>query len=323
MKRALIAWFVFAGALALAGLAGAQGWPTKPPRIIVSNAAASAVDIAARLLADHLSRELGQQFIIDNRVGAEGVIGAEAAARSAPDGYTYYFGTNVTLVANTFLQKSLPYDAARDFAPVGMIVDSAPFLIVVHPSVPARTLPELIKYAKEQPNKLSYATTSPLANITGDWLSRAAGIDIQQVWYKVVPQSIQDTVAGTTQMAINAQPLVESLVKAGKLRTIAITSRKRFPPLADVPTVFETIPGFVIEGWFMLVAPTGTAAPIVQRLNREINVFVKKPDVVQKMYGFGFTVPSEPLTIQAMNEYMREQREFWASVVKTVGFKPE
>ncbi len=291
--------------------------------MIVPNAAGSAVDIAARMLAEHLTRSLGQPFLVDNRVGAEGVIGAEAAARSAPDGYTFFFATNVALVTSLFMQKSLPYDPARDFTPVAMIVDSAPFLIVVHAGVPARSLPELIRLAKEQPGKLSYSTTSPLANVIGEWLTRAAGIQMQQVWYKSVPQAIQDTVAGITQIAINAQPLVESMAKAGKLRIIAISSRRRFPPLGDIATMDETIPGFVVEGFFMVLAPAGTPLAITQRVNREASAFVKQPEVVQRMYAFGLTVPPDASTTQAMNEFLRAQREHWAGIFKSIDYKPE
>jgi len=318
MLRVMVALFACFASVTLA-----QTWPAKPVRVIVSNAAGSAVDIAARMLADHLGRNLGQPFIVDNRVGAEGAIGAEAAARSASDGYTFYFSTNVALVTSPFMLKSLPYDAARDFTPVAMIVDSAPFLIVVNPGVAARSLPELIKLAKDNPGKLSYGTTSPLANVIGEWWSRAAGIQMQQIWYKSVPQSIQDTVAGTTQIAINAQPLVESLAKAGKLRILAITSRKRFAPLGDVPTMDEALQGFVVEGFFMLMAPTGTPAAITQRVNREASVFVKQAEVIQRMYGFGLSVPPDALTPQAMNEFLHAQREHWARVFKSIDYKPE
>jgi tripartite-type tricarboxylate transporter receptor subunit TctC len=306
----------------LSGAVSGQSWPTKPVRIIISNGPGSSPDIVARMMTDRLARTFKQQFLVENRVGGEGVIGAEAAAKSPADGYSYYFGTNVALATAPYLFKSLPYDPAKDFTPVAMLVDSAPFIIAVHPDVPAKNIADLVALAKAQPEKLSYATSTSLANTTGEWLSRAAGIRMQQVWYKVVPQAVSDTVARRTDAVIIALPNVEAFVKAGKLRLVAVTSTKRFPTIPDVPTVTEHVPGVVVEGWFALMAPSGSPADPIQRINREIEQFLKEPDVVQRLHSFGFAT-SGASTPQAMGEFIRGERERWGRVFREVGFKPQ
>ncbi len=275
----------------------AQSWPTRPIKLIVPTGPGLATDIMARLLGDSVSRSLGQQVYVENMPGASGVLGAQAAARAAPDGYTFFFANASGLTSNMFLIKSIPYDPTRDYAAVAMVSASGPFVVAVHPDLPVKSLPELIAYGKAQPGKLSYAVdaTSGYGVVVGKLLNKRGGIGMVEVPYRATAQMLQDTAAGTTQLMISAVAPSDAFVKAGKLRRIAISSEKRFPGLEDLPTIGETLPGFVIDGWFAVVAPAGTPAPIIARLNREIAQFLANAEIRQRMIAFGLG-PSGPST---------------------------
>jgi tripartite-type tricarboxylate transporter receptor subunit TctC len=235
-RRILLSIALFAGF----SQACAQSWPNKPVKLVVSQAAGGAPDIVARLVSDRLSRMWGQQVLVDNRPGAGNVIGAQFAARSAPDGYTLFFATAAALVTNPYTFKTLPYDPARDFVPVGM-VGKAPFMVLVHPSVQAKTLSELIALEKSQPGKLTYATDGPrnFSGMVAAWLNKLGGTNILQVPYATMPQGIQDTVAGRTQVVILAIPVAAPQLKQGALRALAFTSATRAPGYENVPLVAE------------------------------------------------------------------------------------
>jgi tripartite-type tricarboxylate transporter receptor subunit TctC len=232
--------FLIRGALALlplllaTGSADAQSWPTKPIKFIVSQAAGGTPDIICRLLADRLSRVLGQQAIVENRPGAGNTIGAQAAARAAPDGYSFFFATAAALVTNPYTSKSLPYDPIADFVPVAMVA-KGPFIVLSHPSVPAKTLGELFAYDKQNPGKLAYATDGPrnFSGIVAAWLNKLGGVDILQVPYATMPQGVQDTLAGRVPLTILAVPSAAPHIGSGALRPLAVTSLKR---LSITPT---------------------------------------------------------------------------------------
>ena len=200
--------------------------------------------------------------------GASGIVGAQAAARAAPDGYTLFFANASALTSNMIMIKSIPYDPARDFSAVAMVCSSGPFVVVVTPGLPVKSLPELLAYGKANPGKLSYAVdaTSGFGMVAGKLLNKRSGLGMVEVPYRVTAQMLQDLAAGTVSVAISTVAPTEGFAKAGKLRRIAITSEKRFPGLDDLPTVGETLPQFVIDGWFAVVAPTGTPTEIVRRL---------------------------------------------------------
>jgi len=307
------------------GQAGAQAWPAKPVKIIVSTGPGLATDIIARLLSDRLSRALGQQFVVENVAGAGGAIGAQAAARAAPDGYTLLFTGGGALVTNIFAFKSLPYDPARDFVPVAMVTESGGFVVSVNPGLHANTLAELIAVAKSRPGKLSYAVDSSniYTAIVGRMLNKLAAIDLVEIPYKSTPQAIQDTVAGRTQLIVSAAASIDSFVKSGKLLRLAVSSSKRLPGAPDLPTMAETIPGFRIDGGgFAVVAPAGTPSEIVQRLNRAIGVLGREQDFEKQMLSLG-QIPASPASPDATAEYLRSERERWGRIFRELDIQPQ
>jgi tripartite-type tricarboxylate transporter receptor subunit TctC len=325
MHRVFVWWKCVSGlsmAFALSGLAAAQQWPAKPVRWIVPNAPGSSPDIVARMVADRLSRELGQSFLVDLRAGGQGIPAAEAVARAAPDGYTLLQAGQNLLASNPYLMKSIPYDPARDFTPVAMLVESAPFVLAVNPNTGANTMPDLAALARKQPGKLSYAASASLGPILGQWLMKVANIDMVLVPYKETMASAQDTISNLTQMVIIAYPSIEPLVKAGKLRVIAVTSGRRFPGLESVPALAEHYPGFQLAGWFVVAGPAKMPAEISQRLNREVDAFLREPETQKRMTSFGF-IASGALAPAAVDEFLRSEREKWKRIVQEVGLKPE
>lgn len=306
----------------LAAAAAAQGWPERPVRWIHSSAPGSSGDIIARVLGEPLGQKWGRQVVIDNRPGAAGNIAAQAAARSAPDGYTFFFGVASTLAINPYTFRSVPFDAEKDFVPVANIGVS-PFMIAVNPAVPANTLSELIALAKAQPGKLTYATSGSrnLPQITGEMLKGAAGIDILNVPYKGSPNAAQGTIAGDTQVYVDSVPAMAPYLRSGRLRIIAVTSQRRLPGFEAVPAVAETLPGFAAVGWFALVAPAGTAAEVVVRVNRDLNEVQAQPEVAQRVRQLG--VFDGGGTPQEVDRFLRAERALWQKVIRDAGIEPE
>ncbi|HTP97147.1 MAG TPA: tripartite tricarboxylate transporter substrate-binding protein [Burkholderiales bacterium] len=305
------------------GDAGAQAWPVRPLRIIVSQAAGGTPDIICRIVTERVSRTLGQQLIVDNRPGSGNVIGAQAAARATADGYTLFFATAAALVTNPYTFKSLPYDPQRDFTPVGMVA-KGPFFVLAHPSVPAKTLAELIAFDRAQPGKLTFATDGPrnFSGMLAAWINKLAHSQILQVPYANMPQGVQDTLAGRTQLVILAIPSAAPLMKRGDLRALAVSSARRAPGYEDVPPIADTFPGFDFIGWFVFVAPAGTPVAIVQRFNRELDRVLKDPAVAQRLADLGFYTEGAD-TPAATGEFVRVQRESWGKVVREIGMQPE
>jgi tripartite-type tricarboxylate transporter receptor subunit TctC len=320
MKTATL---LLAALLGLAGHAGAQDWPARPVKFILSQPPGTSPDIAARFIAERLGRLLGQQVVVENRPGGQNVIGAQAAARSAPDGYTYFFATTAAVVTNPLTFKSLPYDPAKDFAPVAMIAKS-PMVIAVNPSVPAKTLAELVALDKAQPGKLAAANegAKTFSGMMSQMLNKTAGTALLQVPYTGVAPAIQDTIAGRTQVVLVSSAALQPFLKRGDLRPLAVSAGKRVRGLEDVPTLAETYPGFEYVGWFALLAPAGTPAPIVQRVNRDMDRTLADPDVAKRLYDFGM-VNEGAGTPDSLNEFLRAERERWAKLVKDIGLQPE
>jgi tripartite-type tricarboxylate transporter receptor subunit TctC len=320
----VLAAFVFAGFFAVSDRAMAQDWPARPIKLIVSTGPGLATDIMARMMSDGLSRQLGQQVFVENMPGAAGMIGAQAAARAAPDGYTFYFGPASALSSNMFLYKTVPYDPPRDFAPVAMICDSSPFALSASAELPIKTVPDLIAHARVKPGTLSYGvdTSSGYAVVIGQLLAKRGGIDWVQVPYRSTPQMLQDTAAGTIQFMISSIGAVQGMVAAGKLRMTAISSARRFPGLESVPTIAETFPDFRIEGWFAVVAPVGTPSRIIDRLNREIDIYLKTPDLPPRLQnlGLGTTGAGTP---KSTGEFLQAEQDRWRKLVVELGIQPQ
>src|SRR5262245_28721639 len=283
---------LLAGLLVLAGayLAQAQSWPDRPIKFIRSHAGGGGTDVIGRLIADQLAGKVGQAIVYENRPGGGNVIGTQAAARSAPDGHTFFFASAAALVTDPHTYKSLPYDPMKDFEVISNIAEVS-FMVLAHPDVPAKTLPELFKYAQAEPDKLTIATDGArrFTGMIAAWLNKLAGTRMSYVPYVHMKQGIQDALAGRVQLVPLAVPTARGAVAAGRLRPLAVTSARRLHDFPEVATVAETFPGFDFTGWWVLAAPTGVPAPILQRVNRELDVILKDPAVVERMGKAGFT----------------------------------
>ena len=319
----LIGSLLVAALLSVCGQASAQAWPAKPVRFILSQPAGSSPDIVARLLGDRLTRAWGQAVVVDNRPGGQNVIGAQAAARAPADGYNFYYGTTAALVINSYTLKSMPYDPVKDFVPVGMI-GMSPFVIAANPGFPAKTLAELIALAKAESGKISMATEGQktFGGMIGEMLQVTAGAKFLHVPYSGVGPGIQDTIAGRTQITVQAAAAAMRFVTSGQLRAIAVSGSGRLPELPEVPTIAATYPGFDYVGWHALVAPAGTPREIVQRVNHDMDQVLKDPEIVKRLADLG-PITEGAGTPEALGQFLAAERARWTKLVKDVGIQPE
>ncbi|HEV7802188.1 MAG TPA: tripartite tricarboxylate transporter substrate binding protein [Burkholderiales bacterium] len=301
-----------------AAFVGAQDYPTKPIRLIAPFAPGGATDLLARVIGQKISERFGQSVLIDNRVGASGNIGAEIVAKAAPDGYTLLMG-GVPHAISMSLYRKLGYDLAKDLSPVAMIA-SFPSAIVLHPSLPARSIKELIALAKAQPGQLNYGSAgngSP-NHLALELFNTMAHVKMMHVPYKGTGQMVVDLVAGQLQLASMGFPAALQNVKSGKLRVIAVTSASRSPLLPDVPTVAETgLPGFDVTSWYGVFGPAALPQDIVGRLNTEIGGMAAAADVKERFARLG----AEPASLapDAFGRYVRAEIVRWSKVVKDSG----
>ena len=316
-------FFPLAGRTIAALLAGVvmqtvqAAWPEKQISLIVPWAAGGTTDILARTVADQLGRALGQPVLVENKAGASGNIGSVAVVRAKPDGYTILFGSMSTHAMNPALMPNMPFKGVADFAPIGLLAYVLNTM-VVHPSVPATNVKELIAYAKANPGKLAYASAGAGStnHLSAVLLEKLGGIEMLHVPYKGGAPAVTDTVAGQTHLLFSAGTQTLPHVKAGKLKLLAVTEAKRSQLLADVPTVGETLPGYELAVWYGAFAPPGTPRDIVQRLNAEINKILLSAEVKAKMSAIGVdvatTTPEQFGAILAADEarYTRLIREF-------------
>ena len=302
-------------------LAAAQAYPDKPIRVIVPVPAGGTPDVVARMVAPGLSTLLGQQLVIDNRGGAGGLIGAELAARAVPDGYTVFFSSPGSLTILPHLQKQVAYDTLKDFAPISL-VSIGPFLLITHPSVPARTVKELIALARAEPGKLNYASAGNGAanHLAMELFKSMAGVNITHVPYKGAPQAVTDLIGGSVNLMFNSIPPVLQHIKTGRLRLLGVASAKRSPQLPDVPTISEAgVPGYEAITWFGLLAPAKTPKAIIGRLNDVMVKVVHAPDLKLQLEIQGYDpVGSSPEEFAA---FIRAESEKYAKVVKFSGAK--
>jgi tripartite-type tricarboxylate transporter receptor subunit TctC len=313
-----------AGAAALPALsrvARAQAYPTRPVHLIVSFAAGGPNDTVARLLGQWLAERLGQQFVIENRTGAGGNIGTEVVVRSPPDGYTLLLATSSNAV-NATLYDKLSYDFIRDTAPVAAIM-RVPNVMVVNPSVPAKTLPEFIAYAKANAGKINMATAGngSTPHISGELFKQMAGVNLVPVAYRGGAPALIDLIAG--QMQVMFEPTIATVpyVTAGKLRALAVTTATRSELLPDIPAVSEFVPGYEASQWYGISAPKSTPAEAVDRLNKEINAALADPKMKARLADLGGI--ATPMTPAGFGKLIVDETEKWGKVVRAAGIKPE
>jgi tripartite-type tricarboxylate transporter receptor subunit TctC len=303
-----------------AGAAHAQDWPAKPVRFVVPFPPGGTTDILARLVGQHLSESLGQTFVVDNRGGAGGNIGAAEVAKAAPDGYTIMMGTPGTQAINQYIYTKMPYDTEKDFAPVSFVA-RVPNVLVVNPGVGVKSLEALIKYARANPNKLNSA--SPGAGTTGhlslELLKTMAGVQIQHVPYKGSGPALNDLLGGQVQMTIDNLPSAMPHIQSGKLVALAVTTEKRVEALPDVPTVASVVPGYEASSWFVVMAPARTPEPVVRKLSGEIDKLLKKPAVLERMKTLG----AQPVggTPEQLAKHLSVETKKWREVARASGAK--
>ena len=305
------------------GTALAQAYPSRPIRIVVPFAAGAGVlDIMARLVGQHLGASLGQQVVIDNRPGAGGIVGAEVVAKAEPDGYTLLMG-NTALVVSPYLYAKLPFEPLADFVPV-TLVNSAPLLLVVHPSVPVQSVKELIAYAKARPGQLNYGSggVGSTPYLATELLKAMAGIDVVHVPYKGGAPALADLVAGQLTFMIENVPGTMPLVKSGKLRALAITSAQRSPLAPDLPTMAEAgVPDYEMVGWNGVFVAKGTPAEIVARLNSDLAKILRLPDVKEQMATLGAEPGGD--STPAFGAFVKAESARWGRIIKERGIRPE
>jgi tripartite-type tricarboxylate transporter receptor subunit TctC len=306
--------------LAASVASNADDFPARPIRMLVPYAVGGNADIMARIIGQQLTRHLGQQVLVDNRPGANGIIGAELAAKAAPDGYTLLFVAN-TFATNGVLMKKLPFDIMRDFAPLSR-VGSTPLIIIAHPTLPASTTKELIALARAKPGQLNYGSSgngSP-ANLAGALLSYMTKIELVHVPYKGTAQATNDLLGGQLQLAFPSMTSVMPHVRAGRVKAIAITSLQRSPLAHDIPTVAETgVPGYEASIWNGILAPSGLSAAMVKRLNSEIQRVLDAPETRERFVALGADIGGS--SAEEFRAYIEAEMAKWAKVAKEAGIK--
>ncbi|TMJ04878.1 MAG: tripartite tricarboxylate transporter substrate binding protein [Alphaproteobacteria bacterium] len=311
--------------LAAVAPAAAQSWPQRPVTFIVSQSAGASPDVMARMIATKLAAPLGQQVIIENKPGAGNVIGAQAAARAAPDGYTFFFATSAALVTNPYMVKNLSYDPVKDFVPVALVTRSHQ-VIVAHPDVPAKTLAELIALDKKDPGKISMSVDGArnLAGVTAQALNKRAGTQFVLIPSVNINNGLQDTITGRTQTGIFSASIVEAHVRSGALRALATASTHRLVAAPDVPAAAETLPGFDFSGWFMVMAPAGTPGEIVNKLNGAVAEAARDTQVRELAPKLGFELdPKGVGSPEDAAEFLKAQLALWARTTQELGIEPQ
>lgn len=324
-RRAWLCAAASAAALCALAPAQAQTYPTKPIKMVVPFAAGGATDVLARVIGEKMAAGLGQPVIIDNKPGAAGIIGTDAVAKAAPDGYTIVLSLSNSLMTNQFLYEKLPYDAQRDLALVYQIA-MAPLVLVVHPSVPAKTGPELLKYVSANKGKVAYGSygVGAYPHLAGAHMSLTQQADMNHVAYKGEAPMLQDLIGGQIQMAYASALVAKPHIEAGKLKAIGVTGERRMSTLPNVPTLAEQglkDEAYRVTGWLAVAAPAHTPKPVVQRLADEVRKATQQPDVQAKVAAMGFELKdSSP---EAFAAAYKQERPIWERLIKQSGAKLE
>jgi tripartite-type tricarboxylate transporter receptor subunit TctC len=309
--------------LILCTSASAQDWPVKPVRLILPFAAGGAVDVVTRITMNRVSEQTGQQFVVDNRPGASGNIGTEAAAKSAPDGYTFLVGSPGTIAINPHFYPTLPYDALKDFVPIVHFA-SFPQVLGVYTEVPAQSLMELMAMAKREPGKLNYGSggNGSTGHLITEAFLRQAGLQITHVPFRGGGPAVQGLAGGQVHFVIDGLPSFAAQLQSGRIRVLAVTSKQRWPELPNVPAIGEAaLPGFDMGSWALIAAPAKTPEPVLRRLAAEVTKAVAREDVQTRLRQVGALAaggtPEEAL------RFHRAEYEKWGNVVRTTGAKPD
>jgi tripartite-type tricarboxylate transporter receptor subunit TctC len=316
---------VIAGLVLAIGMAPAlaQNYPNKPIRIIIAQAPGSATDVISRVVGNRLSEALGQPIVVEARPGAGGAVGTEAAARSAPDGYTLFMGNNSTHGSNPAVYPKLPYDAVNDFAPISFVA-SVPYVLVVEPALPVASVQELIAFAKARPGKINYASAGngSTHQFCAELLKSTAGIDVVHIPYKGSPPGIAAVLAGEVSMMFANLTDIGSQIRSGRVKPLAVTTLKRAELLPGVPTMVEAgVPDFEITSWFGLLAPAGTPAPVVARLNAEMVKVLAREDVKSTLGAQGLSVASS--SPEQFAAHIKSEIARFTRIARTAGIKAE
>lgn len=322
--RRIAMFIVFVLGLALVQATPAQAqYPNRPVTIVVPLAAGSGMDILVRLYADKLSQSLGKPVIVENRPGASLMLAANAVAQAVPDGHTLLVSTSSAMAINLTLFKQVTYDPDRDFIPISLYVKS-PFILVVNPDLPAKSVPELIKHIKENQGKLSYSSPGAgvAQHLSMEYMKNQFALEITHVPYRATPQSIQDIAAGHIAMGYAEAGASLPLIKDGKLRALAVSSLTRLPLLPDVPPFAEAAPapGFEAVSWHMLLAPAKTPRDIVDRLHDEMKRIMADPDLRKRIETIGL-IPFNTPSVEDTRAYRRAEQEKWGALVKKLGLE--
>ena len=309
----LVLWCAAAGTWA-------QGYPSKPIRIVVGFPPGGGNDIIVRMVGAKMQESWAQSVVIDNRPGAASIIAAEHVAKSAPDGYTLLVNATGGMSVNPVLYTKLPYNSLKDFVPITM-VGSFPLVLVVHPSVPANSVQELVAYSKANPGKLNYSSGSTAFQVATEMFKQMTGTDVRHIPYKGSAASITAVIAGDVQMTIVDTPPLIPQIKGGKVKALAVTSAKRSASMPDVPAMAETVPGYEMVLWIGVFAPAGTPGDVAAKLNAEVVRIVNLPDIREKLDGMGV----DPLgnTSEQMAEWIRREITRYGPVVKAANIKAE
>src|SRR3954469_779111 len=297
--------------------ASAQTYPSKPIRMVVGYPAGGPTDVIGRTVAQKLSAAFSQQVIVDNRPGASGMIGAELVAKAPPDGYTL-LTVPITYAVTPSVYPKMPYDAEKDLTPVALIA-AAPFILVVHPTLPVKTVKDLIALAKSRPARINYASASNggMPHLAGELFNSMTGVKLVHIPYKGAAPATVDLLAGQVSLMFNNMLSAMPHVKSGKLRAVAVTSAKRSRAVPDLPTIAETVDGYEASGWYGAFAPTATPRELITKLNTDINRLMRSTDVAQRLAGDGV----EPVTMTAdqFATYLHQEIVKWGKVVKASG----
>jgi tripartite-type tricarboxylate transporter receptor subunit TctC len=322
--RKLLIWLV--GLAALVPIAGAlaETYPDRPVKLIVSYPAGGATDVIGRIVADALGERLGQRVVVENRGGAGGMVGAGAAAKSAPDGYTLIIATATTHAVNPALfKKTISYDALKDFTPISF-VGSTPLVLMAHPSVPANTIPELIAYARSKGGEMSYATggTGSVPHMAGELFNRMADISVKAVAYRGDAPATNDVLGGHLPYIFAHLPLALPLIQEGKLKALGVTTPERSAYAPNVPTIAEQgLPGYQIVTWWGVFGPAGMPADIVARLNTELRTILTDPAFKEHAFKLGYEV--HPSSAEEFGEFVKAEHTKWGKIVIESGMKPD